>query len=310
MKKCISIDIGGTYVKYGMVLENGDITDQGKQATTKNGATSLLEQIKSIIANLLKSNPEVTFVGISSAGQIDSEQGIVLFATDNLPGWSGVRLKKIIEETFSVTCHVENDVNAAALGELHFGVHQLQDFLCLTYGTGIGGSIVQNKKLVAGNHFSAGEFGHIIIEKNGLPCNCGNRGCYEQYASVSALLMKANVQLKTENFSPDLGAEWLFLNYYENLQVKELLDDYFYDVSLGLANLIHIFNPSSIVLGGAISKNSLFITRVRELTFQNIMPSFQKDLQIVAASLHNDASILGAAFPFLRGAEISCNSQL
>ncbi|MGM9988555.1 MAG: ROK family protein [Bacillaceae bacterium] len=301
MKKCISLDIGGTYIKYGMILENGELLSQGKQRTTKKGAASLLEQIIVIIAELLKDNPDVICIGISSAGQIDSETGTVLFATDNLKGWTGVQLKEIVETTFGLICHVENDVNAAALGELYFGKHELHSFLCLTYGTGIGGAIIQQHKLLSGNHFCAGEFGHMIVEKKGRTCNCGNRGCYEQYASINALINGATKQLSAESFSAHLGAEWLFDHYDKNERVRDLLDDYFYHVSLGLVNLIHIFNPPAIILGGAISKNNLFISKVKEFTFENIMPSFRKDLRILAASLHNDASLLGAAIPFLKG---------
>jgi len=298
MKSAVCLDIGGTYVKYSIITEDGKIFNNQKERTCKTGREGLVRQVMNIISRLveLSKDYEIKGIGISSGGQVDNKTGKIIYATDNLPGWTGVELGKMVSEHFKMACFVENDVNAAALGELYYGNGKgYDDFVCLTIGTGIGGALVQNGKLVRGAAGSAGEIGHMIIKAHGRKCNCGNRGCYEQYASVTAL--KRDVKEKLgKNFLPyDVGVEWLFERYGENDKVKEVVDRYIDYISTGIVSLLHVLNPSLVIIGGAVSASDILIKGIEKSVKLMAMPSFLKRLKIMPAYLDNKASLYGVA---------------
>ena len=186
-----AIDIGGTMIKSG--VWDGTRLDQIKEYPTdlSLGGASLMRQVKEILHSGLLCGDETGAIGISTAGQVDAGRGSILYANDNIPGYTGTNVKKILEEEFSIPVTVENDVNAAAMGEARFGAGAgFQDFLCLTYGTGVGGAVILGKELYRGSSYSAGEFGGMIVHpedrKEGEPFS----GCYEKYASVTALVQR------------------------------------------------------------------------------------------------------------------------
>lgn len=296
--KAICLDIGGTFIKYAVIDRDGRISGNGREKTCNTGSEGLIKQVLSIaekLADMLEKG-EIKGIGISSAGQVDHNTGRIIYATDNLPGWTGVELSKIVSKHFGLDCYVENDVNAAALGELYYGNGRgYKDFICITIGTGIGGALVKGGELIHGTAGSAGELGHMIIKAGGRKCNCGNRGCYEQYASVTAL--KRNVREKLgDGFMPyDTGVEWLLEKYHEDVKVRAILDRYIDYISKGIVSLLHIFNPSAVIIGGAVSTNSILIEGIREAVNKSAMPPFVKGLEILPAHLGNDASMYGAA---------------
>lgn len=294
----VCLDIGGTFIKYGLVSSDGDLLYFDKQKTNKIGAAGLIEQVTGIIRELLDrgaANPLVG-IGISSAGQVNHHHGNILFATDNLPGWTGIDIRSIIENQFGLRCCVDNDVNCAALGEMYFGnARDLNDFVCIIIGTGIGGAIVKDSKLIHGYIGSAGEVGHMVIKAGGRKCNCGNKGCYEQYASASALKRSIAAKLKMDCFSLDREVAWLITNYATNQKAEKIIHEYVGYIAIGIVNLLHMFNPAAVIIGGFVSEYDFLIEKIRDNIYQKAMPEFTRELKILPSLLDNKAALFGVS---------------
>lgn len=288
--RILCFDIGGTAIKIGIVDEKGNILENREIATE---ATYGGEALISKILDEINKYTGIDRIGISTAGQVDFQTGKVIFASENLPGWTGMEIKKIIEAKYSILTAVENDVNAAAIGEAYYGLGLKNlNFLCLTYGTGIGGAIVENGKIYHGATGSAGEFGHMITHVDGHKCTCGGRGCYETYASTSALVR--NVKDFTKNYDK-IDGKYIFKRILEgNEEYKKLVDRWIVEVTMGLVSIIHMYNPSGIVLGGGIMQQEYILDRLRMNISEYVMPNFNK-VKISAATLGNTAGLLGVS---------------
>lgn len=287
--RILAFDIGGTAIKIGLINENGQILESREVPTlAKEGGEALMNKVISIVHQY----KGIDRIGVSTAGQVDNIKGEIIFASDNIPGWTGMQIKKRIQEASSTPTVVENDVNAAALGEAFYGAAvDTESFLCLAYGTGIGGAIVENGEIYRGASGSAGEFGHIITHVGGKNCTCGGRGCYETYASTTALVNMAQKELNIEN----IDGKMIFKLLGEgNENIKEIIHQWLFEINVGLVNLIHIFNPSLIVLGGGIMCQPYVINYLKENINKYIMPNY-KNVVITGAKLGNNAGILGAA---------------
>lgn len=283
----LALDVGGTAIKSALI-NMGQILDSSEcLSEAKLGGPQLVKNIMKTI----DSYHNYDAISISSTGQVDSEKGCIIYANDNVPNYTGTKLSEIIREKYNKPVFLENDVNAAAIGEGFYGAGKGErDFLCLTYGTGIGGAIVFNGKIYKGNSGVAGEMGHMVTHINGLPCNCGQKGCYEQYASTTALLR--NVMAYNKNIN---NGYQIFLELEKgNSKVKNIVDNWIDEILYGLINLVHIFNPSCIILGGGIMKQPYIIDLINEKLRHKIMDSF-KDIKIVSAQLGNNAGVYGMA---------------
>lgn len=287
--RILCFDIGGTFIKYGLCDENFNLSEKDKIPThAENGGQSIIERVIEIIEQY----DDIDRVAISTAGQVDSENGIVVYSTDNIPYYTGMRVKSLIENKTGITTFVENDVNCAALGEAHFGAAKgVSDFICLTLGTGVGGAIFLNNSLYKGSASSAGEIGHMIIHSGGKQCTCGGEGCYECYASASALIKAVN------KVSPvELNAFQIFEK--ENIEKPEIrseIDKWIDEIITGLVNIIYIFNPSMIVIGGGIMNEDYIIELIDRKIYSRLMDNF-KNVKIVRPKLGNDAGMIGAAY--------------
>lgn len=281
-----ALDIGGTSIKSGIWA--GDLAQEIREQDTlaKQGGQAVMDRAKEI----LRSYADFDAIGISTAGQVNAEEGYIRYANENIPGYTGMRIKDILEAEFHVPVAVENDVNAAAVGEGRFGAGKdVEDFLCITYGTGVGGAIVIEKEIYRGESFSAGEFGGVLIHPEARMAGDPFSGCYERYASATALVARAKQMDET------LTDGRKIFSRIEELKVRQVVDQWIDEIVWGLVSIIHIFNPVCIILGGGVMAQPYILSQVQEKVKGQIMPSFRK-VQIRKAQMGNQAGLLGAAY--------------
>lgn len=281
-----ALDIGGTSIKSGIWA--GDLAQEIREQDTlaKQGGQAVMDRAKEI----LRSYADFDAIGISTAGQVNAEEGYIRYANENIPGYTGMRIKDILEAEFHVPVAVENDVNAAAVGEGRFGAGKdVEDFLCITYGTGVGGAIVIKKEIYRGEGFSAGEFGGVLIHPEARMAGDPFSGCYERYASATALVARAKQMDET------LTDGRKIFSRIEELKVRQVVDQWIDEIVWGLVSIIHIFNPVCIILGGGVMAQPYILSQVQEKVKGQIMPSFRK-VQIRKAQMGNQAGLLGAAY--------------
>ncbi|KAA1189394.1 ROK family protein [Paenibacillus sp. B2(2019)] len=287
--RILAVDIGGTNTKMCICDKLGNVHNFKEYATESHlGGPHVILRLLDKIAE----NDDFDAIAISTAGQVNAEEGIIVYANENIPRYTGMKIKEIVTNHFHKPVMVENDVNSAALGEAHYGAAQnFNNFLCLTFGTGIGGAIVLNRQIYKGADGVAAEFGHILTHPlsdvvEGLPF-------YEKYASTTALVKMA------QQADPECtDGKVLFDKIHKGDEaLKQILDSWVTEVSVGLASIIHIFNPSAIIIGGGVMEQEDLVQRVEERTKSLIMESFA-GVRIVKASLGNKAGLLGASSLF------------
>ncbi len=295
--KIVGIDIGGTMIKYGLLSLEGEILESGETATeASKGVEVLFEKLCTIVEGYSKE--EIAGIAVSGTGQIDGSIGKVIGGNEIIPGWIGTNLVERLEKRFNLPAVLENDVNCAALGEKWLGAGKGQNnFVCLTIGTGIGGGVVLNGNIFRGDTCVAAEFGHIQIEKNGVQCLCGKKGCYERYASATALVRMAKERTGEELngkeiFDREKAGEPVFVQLVKNWV------DYFTD---GLSTIIYIFNPALVIVGGGVTKQGDYLLdKIYKSIDSKIGINYKKNLSIKFAELGNNAGMLGAEYLLLK----------
>ena len=229
-------------------------------------------------------------VGISTAGQVNSKEGFIRYANENIPGYTGTRLRDLVASEFGVPVAVENDVNAAALGEAVWGAgRDYDDFLCLTYGTGVGGAIVIGKKIYSGSMFSAGEFGGMVVHPESRAEGQPFSGCYEKYASATALVAEA------KRFDETITNGRQIFARFQEPEIRGIVDRWIDEIVHGLVTVIHIFNPPCLILGGGVMEQPYILGQVQERTTDRIMDSF-RNVKLKTAALGNKAGLMGASW--------------
>ncbi len=287
----ITFDVGGTAIKFGMVDENFEVLFSEEFPTNEFEDTDNMVMY-AMEAKLREYEGQYDAIGISTAGQVDFENGMIHDGVGNIPNYNHSDLRGTFERIFNVPVAVDNDVNCAAIGEAHFGAAKGQkDFLCLTYGTGVGGCIYINGDVYRGSKFAAGEFGHMATHKDGRPCTCGRIGCYEAYAACRVFTKSVSDRMGKKMNGREIFQE-------ENLKnpiIIEEMDKWEDEIALGLRNLCYIFNPSLIVLGGGIMSETLLLGHIRHKVNMQLEPNY-KHVKIEKAQLGNKAGMLGAAW--------------
>jgi len=286
MMRIAALDIGGTSIKSG-IWDGTQMTECRETDTcAKEGGIRLMERA----VEILKNYGDFDGIGISTAGQVDTENGSIYYANDNIPGYTGVEVQKIMEEAFHVPVTVENDVNSAAVGEGQYGAAAGEkDFLCLTYGTGVGGAIVLGGHVYGGSSYSAGSFGGILVHPEAMRADAEFSGCYEKYASATGLVRMAM------EMDPSLISGRQIFENFNRPEVKAVIDSWIDEIVWGLVSLVHIFNPGCIVLGGGVMAQPYVLEQVRERLIPVVSPGF-RNVRVVKASLGNQAGMIGAAY--------------
>ena len=302
----IGVDLGGTYIKCGIVDEDGNIVEAGKSPTPDNYDDAAKEIAR--LADELAKKAGVTplGVGVGSPGSIDGETGKVIYS-NNL-GWHDAPLKADLEKYLKIPVEITNDANAAALGEAFCGAGKnYRSFVLLTLGTGVGSGIVLDGKLLEGNHGVGAEFGHTVIVAGGNKCTCGRRGCLEAYASATALVsqtvdaMNRHRESALWKVSPDPkkvnGKTAFDAMRLGDETAKQVVDTYIGYLADGVTNAVNLFRPDAVILGGGVSAEGDALIKplkekVKELSYGKweVAP-----VEIVTATLKNDAGICGAA---------------
>ena len=309
----IGIDVGGTNLKAGLVDEQGNIlaTQKIKIATVADQDTlawTLVSMTQELAKTAGVTLDQIASVGLGVPGTVDIHSGSILY-TCNLP-LRNVPIRKLFHGYLGMPIYVENDANCAALAEYFVGAgRNSKRFVTITLGTGIGGGIVHNGKIYHGANGMAGEVGHMSIALDGEPCPCGRKGCWERYASASALkrltarIMEENPgsileQVVQEN-DGHVSGQSAFIAARRGDPVGQLVCDTYIDyLTAGIVNVINIFQPDTLAIGGGVSNEEdeqLLIPLQKRVLQESIPCSRDKMTKIVKAELGSRAGIIGAA---------------
>lgn len=295
----VGIDLGGTFIKFALVSESGEILFNNKLSIGAGAKRDdILETMRKAIEMTLEVASEkqlaVAGIGIGSPGVCCD--GIVHGGADNLDNWIDVHLSEMYASIFKLPVLIDNDANVMGLGEAVFGAAKdCSDVIFLTVGTGIGGAIIAEGKLYGGYKNRGTEMGHVTIDHKGIACNCGGRGCLEAYASTGALIRQyAEATGKNEN---ELDGFYLVQKFKdgEEAAVKCMKEHTDY-LGHGIAGFINTFAPQKVVIGGGISEaGQFYIDMIRKSAFSYAMPDCAVNTDVVGATLGNMAGCLGAA---------------
>ena len=308
MKQYFGIDIGGTAVKLGIVDETGKVLCKGEQSVNFDGyQTPVLDTVRKAAKEFLTAQAipveNLSGIGVSATGQIDSRKGIVAGTCGNFPNYIGSPIKAALEQDFGLPVTVANDANCMTLGEVWVGGAQgYTDVIGVTLGTGVGGGIVVEGKLLHGAHGSGAEIGHLVLNRDEtVPCNCGKRGCVEQYCSATGIVRLAKRHLDSTDAPSSLRT-------LKNLTCKDIfdagkagdkealiiLDRYYAYMGEFLGDVCTTVDPEVVVIGGGVSKAG-------QVLIDGIVPYFHKYVfhaasgaRFTLASLGNDAGAYGA----------------
>ncbi|CAH0119233.1 Glucokinase [Paenibacillus sp. CECT 9249] len=290
----IGIDIGGTKIVGGIVDEQGNMIRSVERATeAEKGKAYLLENLERLTEELL-AETSADAIGIGSAGRIDVHEGTVYYATPNLPDWTGVRLKQHMVDRFGIPTAVDNDVNAAGIGEMWLGAgKRYSSVVCLTLGTGVAAAVFVNREIVRGHHWSAGEIGHMILYPKGKRCNCGQWGCMEQYCSGTALFKTYNEICGKHAVSS--GKQFFALLQSGDGIARQVLDAFTDDLAIAMVSLCNIYDPEVFIIGGGlIETQSYWWDAMLEKIGRYANEAVRRPV-VLPARFKNQAGLLGAA---------------
>jgi glucokinase len=294
----IGVDIGGTNLVAGVLGANGELVVSRKRPTvTVRGARGVIDDVSELcfeVAAAAGVKPgDIEWIGVGSPGAVDAENGVILFA-GNIP-YDNSPVAEWLGEKWGCPVFVENDANAAALGEVYAGAAKDCDSaLLVTLGTGIGGGIILDKKVYGGFNGTGGEIGHMVIEVDGWDCTCGNKGCWEAYSSATGLIRMTR-EAMPEVANPN-GMTAFRAAREGDARGQAVVDKYIRYLSVGIANLINIFQPRMVCVGGGVCNegDALMLPLIKSVRERQFKGS-PRLTEIRVAELGNDAGVIGAA---------------
>ena len=309
----LGIDLGGTNIVAGVVDENFKIVATAKRKTNcprpaEEIVNDMAEVSLEAIAKAGLEAKDIVSAGVGSPGSINPTEGIVVYS-NNL-GFFNLELSALLKEKTGIDFYLDNDANAAAYGELIAGAGKgVNNFVMLTLGTGVGGGVIIDGRMLTGSNYAGAELGHTVVDINGQMCSCGRQGCFEAYASATALIRQTKqAMIKYPN-----SIMWDIvkgnidavngLTAFDAMRKgdeagKAVVDKYIYYLSVGVSNMINIFQPEILCIGGGVSKegDNIIVPLQKMVDGENDARLMEKKAVIKAAELGNDAGIIGAAY--------------
>lgn len=309
-KAVIGIDLGGTNIKAGAVDTDGEVLARHRTPTqAESGPRGVAERICGAArrcAEQLEDHRPVG-IGVGSPGTIDLDEGVVLFSP-NMPGWEDIPLRSWIQDGLEMPCVLENDANAAALGEQWVGAGRGADSLVMfTLGTGIGGGIVLGGRVWHGTGGFAGEIGHMCIDPEGPECGCGSRGCIEAHASATGMVrrMQQAIDAGRDTALAAKSGDFTAKDIYDaatggDAEARENFRDTGRFLGVAISNMLHILNPAVVVLsGGVTAAGNMLLEPIRDEVRRRTMDACRRGVSINIAELGEDAGFIGAARSFM-----------
>ncbi len=309
----LGIDLGGTNIVAGVVDENFNIVATAKRKTNcPRPAEEIVNDMAEIsleaIAKAGIKVEDIESAGVGSPGSINPTDGVVVYS-NNL-GFFNLPLSKLLKEKTGIDFYLDNDANAAAYGELIAGAGKgVNNFVMITLGTGVGGGAIIDGKMLTGSNYAGAELGHTVIDINGQMCSCGRQGCFEAYASATALIRQTKQamvkypgsvmwEIVKGNIDAVNGLTAFDAMRKGDEAGKAVVDKYVYYLSVGIANMINIFQPEILCIGGGVSKegDNIIVPLQKIVDGENYARLMEKKAVIKAAELGNDAGIIGAAY--------------
>ena len=301
-KQYLGVDIGGTFIKLGIVDDAGNVSMRREVPIDRSGKETVMETVMNGIDTLLKDSGleagAFEGIGVSAAGCIDTNKGCVAENGGNIPDWSFTPVAGPLSERYGIGATIANDGNCVALAEAWVGAARgLRDVICVVLGTGVGGGIISGGHLIEGTHGFGGEIGHFPTHADLLMTGEKEWGShYETFASTGALVRRALMS----------GKDWL--NGKEIFEAAasgdagalEILDGWTTEIAAGITGLVHIFDPEVVLIGGGVSaQNELLVKPVRDKVIETVTPDMAAELKLRAAELGNNAGMVGAVKYFI-----------
>ena len=292
----ICIDIGGTSIKYGVLSEKGEIFIDGTVSTKVTEKENfILSDVKKLVRNILDEygNYEIKGICVSTAGVVNPEKGEIAYAGPTIPKYTGTKIKEELEKEFSISCEVENDVNCAGLGEYWKGAGKgSKSMVCLTIGTGIGGSVILDGKLLNGIGYTAGEIGYMDVNGNYI----------QNIASSKYLVEKVQKEKEEKEGITDAitGVDIFELAKKGDEICIAGIDEIISNLAVGVRNIIYLLNPEVIVIGGGITAQKEYLEeKIRKEVNDGMISDMFRKTRIELAQQGNQAGLLGALYNFL-----------
>ncbi|MCL2547969.1 MAG: ROK family protein [Symbiobacteriaceae bacterium] len=307
----LGIDLGGTSIKAALLDEKLQILRRHSVRTPQEDATAVIRSMADACRVLLAAEEitleDVFSLGIGAPGIIDNDRGKVVYA-NNLP-FVDVDLRDLIHDELPLTIYLENDANAAALAEAWLGANQgMKDSMVITLGTGVGGGVITDGRILHGNQFAGGEVGHMVIVAGGAQCNCGRRGCWETYSAAASLMRMARAAAQDDltsalwqactNDLELLRPEQVFdLAFSGDKAARSVYDRYIFLLKQAVVNLVSIFRPQQIAIGGGLGNQRERLTEPLQeaVALESYAGRYVKPTRVVSTQLGADSGLYGAA---------------